>query len=503
MRSSTPDIIEFVTDPQLLGLTISLAQEALLRGIYGLPLDGDHRDLWVLCTGRERYPSHPFGEVTILAGARSGKDSRIAAPIVCYEALLGGHHERVSRGERAVIPLVAQDARASRIAFAYIRDYLTQSTVLQSQVADVLSTEVTLTNGVSISCFPSTLRSLRGWSIPAAVMDEVAFFRLEGSADSDTEIQASIRRGMLAFEGTRLIKISTPYMKSGVLYDDFQRAFGQDDPDLLVWRAPSTLMNPSLKAHRLERERRLDPIRFAREYEAEFADDVAAFLPVAWVDDGVVAHRHELPPQPGVRYVAGVDPSGGGADAFTLAIDHAEDAGRVVHDVMKAHGRVGAQAPDLSGVVAEYAETLQRYGCDEVIGDRYAGQWVRQAFTDVGVRYRDVDRDRSGYYLEIEPLFSQGRIALLDHPVLVRELRALERRPRAGGMDRVDHPRGGHDDHANALAIAAAHAAVRENPLTFTYGDAGFTDTDIEARKAASAEMVRHQIEQTGVFWPE
>ena len=33
-----PDIIEFVTDPQLLNLTLSEAQETLLRAIYGLPL---------------------------------------------------------------------------------------------------------------------------------------------------------------------------------------------------------------------------------------------------------------------------------------------------------------------------------------------------------------------------------------------------------------------------------------------------------------------------------
>ena len=280
------------------------------------------------------------------------------------------------------------------------------------------------------------------------MLDEVAFFRLEGSADSDVEIQASIRRGMLAFQATRLIKISTPYMKSGILFDDFQRAFGRDNPDLLVWRAPSTLMNPSLHTDRLARERRLDPTRFAREYEAEFADDVAAFLPAAWVTDAVVAHRHELPPQSGVRYFAGVDPSGGGADNFALAVVYAEDSGRVVQDVMKGRGRVGTQAPDLAGVVAEYAAILDRYGCSSVVGDKYAGQWVRQAFADVGIQYRDVDQDRSSYYLEVEPLFSQGRIDVLDHPTLVRELRFLERRPRAGGVDRVDHPRGGHDDHA-------------------------------------------------------
>jgi hypothetical protein len=39
---------------------------------------------------------------------------------------------------------------------------------------------------------------------------------------------------------------------------------------------------------------------------------------------------------------------------------------------------------------------------------------------------------------------------------MIRELKNLERRPRAGGKDQVDHPSGGHDDHANSLALAAA-----------------------------------------------
>lgn len=193
-----PSIIEFITDPQLLGLTLSPAQEVLLSGIYGLPLTVEQRDLWKLCTGRDTYTGQPFGEVTVLAGARSGKDSRIAGPIVLYEAFFGGHQERLSKGETAMVPLVAQDARASRIAFAYIRDYLAASPILSSEVEEVLATEIRLAGRVTIGCFPCTLRSLRGWSMPAGVLDEVAFFRIEGQADSDVEVQASIRRGMLS-----------------------------------------------------------------------------------------------------------------------------------------------------------------------------------------------------------------------------------------------------------------------------------------------------------------
>jgi hypothetical protein len=296
--SDTPSIIDFVTDEAWLGLTVSRTQGTLLKAIYGMPLEPDEEEVFTLCTGRSSYAQHPFSEASVIAGARSGKDSRIAAPIMAYEAVFGGHERHLAKGERAVLPLVAQDQRATRVAFAYLRDYFLGSPLLSQLVEEVLTLEITLTNGITVLCFPCSLRSLRGFSIPAAVMDELAFYRLEGQADSDVEIQVSIRRGMLGFSSPRLIKISTPYMRSGVLFDDFTAAWGVDDPDRLVWKAPTALMNPSITPERLERERRLDPQRFAREYEAEFAEDIAAFLPSAWVDDAVMVSVHELPPGP-------------------------------------------------------------------------------------------------------------------------------------------------------------------------------------------------------------
>ena len=462
-----PDIIEFVTDPQLLGLSLSPAQETLLRSIYGLALSPDQLDLFRQCTGREHLPSGPFAEVTVLAGARAGKDSRIAAPVAIYEALFGGHEQHVAKGERAVIPLVAQDQRATRVAFGYIREYLTRSPLLASQVADLHSLELLLTNGISLVCFPSTLRSLRGWSIPAGVLDELAFFRLDGQANADVEIQASIRRGMIAFPQTRLVKISTPYMRSGVLYDDFVRAFGQDDPDLLVWRASTTLMNPTILPERLERERRLDSSRFMREYEAEFGEDLEAFLPVDWIESAVRSGRYELPPQDGARYRAAVDPSGGGPDAFTLAITHAEGSGstaRVILDVIKGWGRQGGHGVDLTGVVTEIAAILTRYRVNRVATDRYAGQWVTQAFSQVGIRCEQSPMVTSSALLEMEPLLAEGRLDLLDHAPLIKELRTLERRLRAGGKTLIEHPRGGHDDHAAAVAQAVVACRADMQP---------------------------------------
>ncbi len=457
-----PSIVEFVTDPQLLGLTLSPAQEVLLRALYGLPLEGaDHLDLFRLCTGRERYPERPFGEATVIAGARSGKDSRIAAPVSLYEGIYGAHEAHLARGEQAVIPLVAQDQRGTRVAFGYVRDYIESSPLLRHMLdGEPMAQEIRLTNRVSVVCFACTMRGPRGFSIPAGVMDELGFYRLEGAADSDVEIQAAIRRGMLSFPAPRLLKISTPYMRSGVLYDDFKAAWGQEDLDRLVWRAPTALMNPSVTGERLDRERRLDPVRFAREYEAEFSEDLEAFLPTAWVDAAVVAGRHELPPLEGVRYVAGIDSSGGGPAAFTLSIVHlegVEDQVRVVHDLQRGWTRHRTRLLDLEAVVTDCAALVKAYGCTAITGDRYGAGWVRQAFERHGLDYLEAP-DKARAYLELEPVLAQGRLELLDHPMCCRELRLLERHAVPGGRTRVDHPRGSHDDHANALALAVTAA---------------------------------------------
>lgn len=478
LGTATPNIVEFVTDPQLLGLSISPAQETLLRGIYGLPLaNQEQRDIWHLCTERD-YPGHPFGEVTVVSGARGGKDSRIAAPIVLYEALFGGHERQIAKGERGVIPLVAQDARAVAVAFGYIRDYLLQSPVL-SQLLDgePLANSLMLTNELTVICFPCTLRSMRGFSIPAAVMDEVAFFRLEGQADSDVEIQTSIRRGMLNFPAPRLIKITTPYMRTGVVHDDFQRAFGKPNPDLLVWRATSSLMNPTLTGARLGREQRLDPVRFAREYLAEFATDVAAFLPQHLIDAAVQPGRHERPARENIHYVMAVDPSGGGPDHFTCCVVHAEGKGadlRIVQDLLRGWATRGSETVDLEGIVQEIAAIAKQYRVRTVYGDRYSRDWVAQAFQRHGIRY-DSDHhpplDKSAAYLETEPLFTQGRIEILDDPRQRRELVCLERKPRPGNKASVDHPTtvGSHDDYANALALAAAVASRDRRSMLHGY----------------------------------
>jgi signal transduction histidine kinase len=140
--------------------------------------------------------------------------------------------------------------------------------------------------------------------------------------------------------------------------------------------------------------------------------------------------------------------------------------GSVVQAAMKGQARQGSAAPDLEGLVRDYMAMARAYGCKEVVSDRYAAGWVRQAVERHGMKFIASEFDRSQAYLNLEPLLAQGRIELLDHSTMVRELAMLERRPRPGGKDLVEHPRGGHDDYANALALAVTYATLKKPERT-------------------------------------
>lgn len=478
---SLPDIVEFVTHQDFLGLSISPAQEALLRVIYGLELLTDEQvDVYHRCTGRQRpyVPGSPFTEVTIIAGRRAGKDSRIACPVALFEAIFGGYEDHLAKGERGIIALVAQDARGTDVAFRYIRDYLVGSPLLREILNEEYKYELRLKNRLSVVAFACTAKSLRGWSVPCAIMDEVAFFRTESGAIVDAEIQKALIPGGVNFPQQRLIKISTPHVKAGVVWTDFQTYWGKDDPDVLVWQASTALMNPNVSEKKLAREARVDPLRYAQEYEALFADVSTGAIPGPWIDAAVVEGRVLLPPQSRYHYTAAVDPSGGANDEFALTVLHVEDGGRFVQDLLRAWPGSRNAKVDLESIVAEIADLIRPYGIGTVIGDKYAGDWPDQMFRKVHVTYTPYEGSKAQAYKESIPFFAGLRVELLDDAVQTRQFRLLEKTERIGGKPPViDHPKGGTDDRSNALAYAIAHRAKSLSPAV----DIGAEPGDWEA----------------------
>jgi hypothetical protein len=122
----------------------------------------------------------------------------------------------------------------------------------------------------------------------------------------------------------------------------------------------------------------------------------------------------------------------------------------------------GAVPPfDPQQVTKGYAKLLREYRLHEVTGDNFAAEWVATAFKDAGTKYVRAEKAKSQLYLEAQTLFARGGISLPNHPVLLRELRLLERRTHRSGRDTVDHGARGYDDFANAALGCAALTMAR------------------------------------------
>jgi hypothetical protein len=153
----------------------------------------------------------------------------------------------------------------------------------------------------------------------------------------------------------------------------------------------------------------------------------------------------ELPFERAHRYFAFVDPAGGGADEFCLAIGHKEGDDTVI-DVIRAHRGVPAE------LTAGYAKLLKDYGIRKVTGDKYAGSWPADEFEKNGIEYSPSEKPKSGLYLDLLPALNSGRVELPPDDRLVNQLIGLERRTARGGRDSIDHAPGGHDDRSNVVA---------------------------------------------------
>jgi hypothetical protein len=440
---------------------------AFLRTLYGLPLPDDDRETVKRCTGRvpDLLPSGGFNEALLLCGRRSGK-SKIIALVGAAEAVLSGKEAGLSRGEIGMVAVLSPTRFQSRIIHEYMKGVFDSTPLLQREVEEEKRDGFVLKNGVEVSIITGDPRTCRGFSLLACIVDEIAFFGLseESKVRSDTELVRALRPS-LASTGGRLLCVGTPYAAKGYAYQTWKRGWGTDDCDLLVWNAASLLMNPTLSEAVVRRAVEEDPTAANVEYctaPGLFREDVETFISRAAVEALVVPGRKELPPHRDCRPAAFADVSGGRHDDAALAIGHKEGA-VIVLDLLERY-----KAPhDPHQVVADMADTLKRYGIDRATGDAYAAEWTRTTFASHGIDYRrsttsvwkegsqvknKVAKPKSVLYAELLPRLTSGEVELLDDEMLITQLSSLQRRTRSGARDSIDHPPGGKDDLANAVA---------------------------------------------------
>ena len=449
MTARAYQITDAIGDPKLLGAALGPIQSwqnwsVVLKAAFGLSLNAEEAQAFASVAGQRTPPTRRVRELWAIIGRRGGK-SRIAAALAVFLAAFTRH--KLAHGEVGMVLVLGASRDQAQTVFSYVKGFLDASPILRREVANVTASEITLRNGIAIAVHSNSFRTIRGRTLIAAIFDEVSFWRDESSATPDTEVYRAVLPALATTNGM-LIGISSPYRKIGLLHQRYRDYFGIDGDEVLVVKGGTKVFNPTLSDATIETQRQADPTGAAAEWDAEFRTDISTFLDDELIDAAVEYGRPlELSPRPHPAfYRAFTDASGGvGKDLYTLAIAHKEGEHYVIDVVRGTKGKFDPQQ-----VTADYAQLLKEYRIGSVTGDNYASQWVAGAWRDTGIVYVQSDIPKSQIYLECLPLFTRGLVRLPDHSKLLRELRLLERTAHRGGRESVDHPRGGHDDFANA-----------------------------------------------------
>ena len=419
-------------------------------------LDPDLAQVAASCTERGDLATlRQAREAWVIAGRRSGK-SRVAAMLATWAACFADWRAHLAPGEIAVVAVVAADRQQARVLFRYIRALILETPPLRRMVVNETAERMELSNRAAVEVMTASAISVRGRTLACGILDEVAFWPIGDAAQPDIEVLNALRPALASLPGSFLLAITSPYGRAGEAWNAFRRHFGRDGAPVLVWRAATLTMNPTIPPELVDAALEEDQERAGAEWLAVFRKDVERFVSLEAIAACTVPGRFELPRLTGVRYHGFTDPSGGSQDSFTLAISHREGE-RAVLDLVRE-----VKPPfDPERVVNDYAAVLKDYGITRVMSDKYAGAWVFAAFHKAGIFVDQAARPKSEIYGELLPGLNSGKVELLDNQRLLAQLGSLERRTSRAGRDSIDHGPGAHDDLINSAAGALTMALAR------------------------------------------
>jgi hypothetical protein len=423
------------------------------RCVFGLPVPKYKHDLIKQCTGRSfsSIPAGGMSELLLLTGRRSGKSRQVSVAGFVLSALLG-NEKKLAKGEKGMVAICSPTKKQSRIIKNYLRAIF-DNPLMEGEVIGETKEGFELSNGVLIELMAGDFRSVRGYTLLAALVDEVCFMGVDEDAKvkSDTELIRALRPALATVPGAKLIALSTCYMKAGWAWKTYEREWGNPKGRVLVWNGPSTLMNPTLPQSVVDAARDTDYQLYLSEFMGCWREPLDALFSRSQLDSLVVKDRIDAFPRKGVRYHCFVDMSGGRVDSATICITSRDKESKKVRiEFLKEY------KPPFSPtyVIGRMVEILREWGIKSVTGDRFGSRFTSDSFSDRGIHYQPSDKSASELFLELLPVVSTGGIELPPDEVMLHQLSTLERRVRSGGKDLVEARKGLHDDVAVAVAGA-------------------------------------------------
>jgi hypothetical protein len=445
-------------------------------------------EYYTLCTGNKAVfePNRRKTQVDCCIGRRGAK-TYSEAYIAIIEAVDARYRKYLKVDESAWVVFMATDKdQVKDIIQDRVAKLLLGSKIRKMVIGRPLSDRVTLDNGITLMSFPCTEKCARGHPIIHAALDEIAWFRVEGTR-ADTSISGSIRPGLMQFPGAILTKISTPAAKQGLFYEEIQA--GAQIPGRFTMHCPSWVSAPKLYEQNpvwFEEFLRDKPEDFNREVRACFDEVIEGAVDPAMVDRAARLPG-DVPYDPSMVYGSGIDASGlTGGNRTGHAIAY--------HDTKRDRFGValvrGYTSKEQDTVIKDISNNCRRYRIVKVARDRYAGGWV-----DNAMRHEALQTELTGNLVElwtnVLSLLSADRLDLPNHPAVVQGLKRLQKSyTRTANAPTYFHPKDsdgrGHADECASIASAVWMAGKA------CYSSGSTTPADEESMKQIALEEAKY-----------
>ncbi len=508
---------------------LSVPQATILKIIYGQPLNEQELRIWSAFSGQGIYddlgylvdvarpvPYTPreYADITLIIGRRSGKTDKLSSFVIAYEALCGGHKERVGDRQDPVFLQVAQDLNTARANLRqFILEWLSSSPIGKKELefyggSAITADAIRLKRGI-ITVGPPTIK-LRSQAIACCAMDELCVWPKDREASNpDIEVERAVKPAFMQFYPfDKLMKVSTPMTEEGLLWiasNIGTRGEKLADPSgherRLVLRAPTAAMeNPKATRAYLAEKRKDDPESFPREYLAQFSKSVSGFLNTDLLRDSVMKGVQIRPAEPGHYYVATLDPAFT-RDAFTFTIGHI-DQGQFVQDFIHAW-RGSKDSPLRPGAVLdEISMICMQYGIRLLTSDQHETHSFRELAMARGLVVEALFQTgeiKQKMWTDFNSLLLQRKLKLLDHADLLDELMKMERIiSRFGNMQYAGS--GKHDDLAVVTALAVHKALQMGEPTERREAMKPVSLVD-QVRKRVQARAKQGMEGEGGAWW--
>lgn len=338
------------------------------------------------------------------------------------------------------VNIYAPSERQSREFFDTTRNLMAQAGVMHRLCSKVTETMIDFNNGTKVRLFPASYEgvTVRGPRADMIVFDEAAFIA--------RNFYVAVEPSLAVGDNLRLM-LTTPAGKGGRVWEAW------NDPAWSKHHA-TTSENPYVDAAFLDEQRRiLTDWQFRQEFMGEFVEEADVWLSMDLIASRYFDGAPLTGPQAGKDYFLGVDVARYGTDETAYVIVSQDRSG--LYEVVSYETTNKKPITDLVARTVALNRTwdFKRILVDESGLGAGAVDYLKADLSNVQ-GFRFTSQDRENLYTRLKMLLEKDQLHIPNDKKLTLQLNSYTYEYSTSNALRIKKTETGHDDIADALALA-------------------------------------------------